>query len=106
VYGVLRVEKRAAAHIMAVISTLVGKAHEGRLKRQGQPELMQEMLISSEYADETVFTTTPSAITGTLVRALTSIGRMLGLRATDVNFLDADFWAADVEQSSPAPAGA
>jgi len=97
-YGVTVVETRPAARTGEVIATLFGMAHEGALTPQGQPKLMQAMVIGSEYADDTVFTTPPPNIAIPIAKALAPIGRLLGYRPTYPKYLEESFWAARVEQ--------
>lgn len=96
--GVTIVETRPAARIGEVISTLFGLAHEGALTPQGQPKLMQAMVIGSEYADDTVFTSPPPNIAIPIAKALAPIGRLLGYHPTYPRFAEEAFWRAHVEQ--------
>lgn len=97
-FGVIIVETRPAARIGEVISTLFGLAHEGALTPSGQPKMLQAMVTAAEYADDTVFTSPPPAITIPLAKAVAPIARRLGYRATYPRFADPAFWAAHVEQ--------
>ena len=97
-HGVAIVETRPAARIGEVIATLFGMAHEGLLTPQGQPKMMQAMVIGSEYADDTVFTSPPPSITIPMAKALAPIGRMLGHRPTYPKYSEESFWNAHVEQ--------
>ncbi len=97
-HGVATVETRPAARTGEVISTLFGMAHEGALTPQGQPKLMQAMVIGGEYADDTVFTSPPPNIAIPLAKALAPIGRLLGYRPTYPKYADKNFWSARVEQ--------
>lgn len=97
-HGVTVVETRPAARTGEVISTLFGLAHEGALTPQGQPKLWQAMVIGSEYADDTVFTTPPPNIAIPIAKALAPIGRLLGYRPTYPRFVEESYWGAHVEQ--------
>ena len=97
-FGVAIVETRPAARTSEVIATLFGMAHEGALTQSGQPKLLHAMVIASEYADDTVFTTPPPAITIPLAKLMAPIARRLGYRATDARYLGEPFWRAHVEQ--------
>lgn len=99
-YGVVIGETRPAARIGEVISTLFGMAHEGALTPQGQPKLMQAMVIGGEYADDTVFTNPPPNIAIPVARALAPIGRLLGYRPTYPKYAQETWWSARVEQPS------
>jgi mannose-6-phosphate isomerase-like protein (cupin superfamily) len=101
-YGVVIGETRPAARIGEVISTLFGMAHEGALTPQGQPKLMQAMVIGSEYADDTVFTNPPPKIAIPVARALAPIGRLLGYRPTYPKYAQESWWNARVEQPGEA----
>ena len=96
--GVAVVETRPAARTGEVVSTLFGMAHEGKLTPQGQPQLMQAMVIGSEYADDTVFTNPPPAIAIPIAKMLGPIGRLLGYRATYPKYSEESFWHTRVEQ--------
>lgn len=98
IHGVAIVETRPAARTGEIISTLFGMAHEGKLTPQGQPQLMHAMVIGSEYADDTVFTNPPPAITIPLAKILGPIGRLLGYRPTYPKYAEENFWSAHVEQ--------
>jgi mannose-6-phosphate isomerase-like protein (cupin superfamily) len=97
-FGAVIGETRPAARIGEVISTLFGMAHEGALTRQGQPKLMQAMVIGSEYADDTVFTSPPPSIAIPMAKALAPIGRLFGYRPSDPKYADEQWWNARVEQ--------
>jgi quercetin dioxygenase-like cupin family protein len=96
--GAVIAETRPAARTGEVISTLFGMAHEGLLTPQGQPRMMHAMVIGSEYADDTVFTSPPPSIAIPMAKMLAPISRMLGNRATNPKYADPSWWAAHVEQ--------
>jgi mannose-6-phosphate isomerase-like protein (cupin superfamily) len=97
-YGAVVVETRPAARTGEVIATLFAMAHEGKLTAQGQPKLMQAMVIGSEYADDTVFTSPPPSIAIPIAKALAPIGRFLGYRPTYSQYAEESYWSAHVEQ--------
>lgn len=97
-YGVTIVETRPAARTGEVIATLFGLAHEGALTPQGQPKLLQAMVIGSEYADDTVFINPPPSIAIPIAKLLAPLGRLLGYRATYPRFSEEAYWSAHVEQ--------
>jgi len=99
-HGVTIVETRPAARTGEVISTLFGLAHEGLLTSQGQPKLWQAMVIGSEYADDTVFTSPPPSIAIPIAKALAPIGLWLGYSPTYPRFSEEAYWSAHVEQPS------
>jgi quercetin dioxygenase-like cupin family protein len=96
--GALVVETRPAARIAAVLLTLFGMAHEGLLTPQGQPKLLHAMVVGSEYADDTVFTTPPPAIALPIARLMAPIARALGYRSVETKYFEETFWRAHVEQ--------
>lgn len=104
-HGVVIVETRPAARTGEVIFTLFGLAHEGALTPQGQPKLFQAMVIGSEYADDTVFTSPPPSVAIPVAKMLAPVGRLLGYRATYPRFVDEAFWNARVEQPVTGGAG-
>ncbi|MEM7537112.1 MAG: cupin domain-containing protein [Chloroflexota bacterium] len=97
-FGALIGETRPASRTAEVISTLFGMAHEGKLSAQGQPQLLHAMVIGAEFADDTVFTSPPPAITLPLARMLAPVGRLFGYQATYEQYRDEAFWLAHVEQ--------
>lgn len=97
-YGTVIVETRPAARTGLVIATLFAMAHEGKLTPQGQPQLMQAMVIGSEYADDTVFTNPPPAIALPLAKLLAPLGRLLGYRPTYPQYAEESYWRTRVEQ--------
>jgi mannose-6-phosphate isomerase-like protein (cupin superfamily) len=97
-HGVVLVETRPAARTGEVIATLFGMAHEGLLTPQGQPRMMQGMVIGGEYAEDTVFTAPPPSIAIPMAKALAPIGRLLGYRSSYARYLEDTFWDAHVEQ--------
>ncbi len=96
--GVAVVETRPAARIGDVISTLFALAHEGKLTPQGQPTLLHAMIIGSEYADDTVFTSPPPSITIPIAKLIAPLSRLLGYRSSYPEYLTDDYWSAHVEQ--------
>jgi quercetin dioxygenase-like cupin family protein len=102
--GVVIGETRPAARVGAVIATLFGLAHEGKLTPDGRPKLLQAMVIGSAYADDTVFTKPPPGIAIPVARLLAPIGRRLGYRPTYDRFLQEAWWDARVEQPPRAAA--
>ncbi len=92
------VETRPAARTGEVINTLFGMAHEGKLTQGGQPKFLHAMVIGSEYADDTVFTSPPPAITVPMAKALAPLARLLGYRATYAEYQEEAFWRTRVEQ--------
>ncbi len=96
--GVAIAETRPAARTGEVIATLFGMAHEGALTPQGQPRFLQAMVIGSEYADDTVFTSPPPSIAIPIARLLAPVGRWLGYRSTYPRYLEEAYWASRVEQ--------
>jgi hypothetical protein len=98
IYGVAVVETRPAARTGEVIATLFAMAHEGTLTPQGQPKLMQALVIGSEHADDTVFTTPPPSIAIPIAKTLAPLGRLLGYRPTYPHYAEQSYWDARVEQ--------
>lgn len=98
IHGVAVVETRPAARTGEVIATLFGLAHEGALTSQGQPKFLQAVVIGSEYADDTVFTSPPPRIAIPIAKALAPIARWLGYRATYSRYLEESYWGTRVEQ--------
>jgi quercetin dioxygenase-like cupin family protein len=101
-FGAMVVETHPAARIGEVIATLFGMAHEGLLTPQGQPKLLQAMVIGSEYADDTVMTSPPPAIAIPIAKALAPLSRLLGYRSSHARYTEESFWSAHVEQPARA----
>lgn len=97
-YGAVIVETRPAARTGEVIFTLFAMAHEGKLTPSGQPQFLHAMVIGSEYADDTVFTSPPPAVALTIARVLAPIARLLGYRATYPEYAQESYWRKRVEQ--------
>ncbi|GAB4148759.1 MAG: hypothetical protein Fur0021_08990 [Candidatus Promineifilaceae bacterium] len=98
VHGAVVVETQPAARTGEVIGTLFGMAHERKLTAGGQPKFLQALVIASEYASDTVFTTPPPGIALPIAKALAPIGRLVGYRPTYARYQDEAFWTARVEQ--------
>lgn len=96
--GAVIVETRPAARTGEVIATLFGMAHEGSLTSAGQPKFLHAMVIGSEYADDTVFTSPPPAIAIPVAKLMAPFARALGYRSNDPKYLQEEFWRAHVEQ--------
>ena len=97
-HGAVVVETRPAARTGEVIHTLFGMAHEGLITPPGQPKLLHAMVVASEYADDTVFTTPPPSIALPIARMLAPLARALGYRAVVPEYFEESFWRAHVEQ--------
>jgi quercetin dioxygenase-like cupin family protein len=97
-FGALIAETRPAARIGDVIATLFGLAHEGKVGPQGQPKFLQAVVMGSEYADDTVFTTPPPAIVLPMSNIFAPFARLLGYRSSYAEHLKESFWNARVEQ--------
>jgi quercetin dioxygenase-like cupin family protein len=96
--GAVLVETHPAARTGEVIATLFGMAHEGLLTASGQPRLLHAMVIGSEYADDTVFTSPPPSVAIPVARLIAPIARALGYRSVDSKYQNPLFWRAHVEQ--------
>jgi len=101
-YGALIGSTWPASNITPVLFTLFGMAHEGKLGPQGQPKFWHAMVIGEAFADNTVFTSPPPAVTLTLAKILGPIGRALGHQASDPAYEDPAFWEQTVNQPKPA----
>ena len=99
-FGAIVVETRPAAKIGRVIRTLFGLAHEGKVTLQGQPKFLQAMVIGSEFADNTIFTTLPPSIAIPIAKMIAPIARLAlaGYRVRYNRYEDDSFWIRNVEQ--------
>ena len=97
-HGVVVVETRPGARTGEVIATLFAMAHEGALTSKGQPKFLQAIVIGSEYADDTVFTSPPPRIAIPIAKALAPLARRLGYRSTYPEYLEERYWRKHVEQ--------
>lgn len=89
---------RPAAKTGEIIATLYGLAHDGELDSDGQPSPPQGLVMASETADDTVFTSPPPAVALPLAKALAPVARRFGYRATRDRYLSDEFWERHVEQ--------
>jgi quercetin dioxygenase-like cupin family protein len=92
------VVKKGTPHAFRCVGAACGAVIAGLLTPQGQPRMMHAMVIGSEYADDTVFTSPPPSIAIPMAKMLAPISRMLGNRATNPKYADPSWWAAHVEQ--------
>ena len=97
-FGASVVETRPAGKTAQVITTLFGLAHEGKLTLQGNPKFLQAMLIASEFASDTVFTSSFSSIAIPIAKMVAPIARVAGYRVCYDQYEDDSFWYAHVEQ--------
>jgi quercetin dioxygenase-like cupin family protein len=66
----------------AMLVTLFGLAHEGRVGRDGMPDLLQAAVIADEFSDVIRFVKPPAPVQRVLFGVLAPIGRRTGRRAT------------------------
>lgn len=92
------IETHPAGEIQAVLSTLFGLAHAGKLRANGQPGFWQGMVIAEAYGDDTIFTSPPPVVQKMMAMVFGPIGRLLGYRATYPEYEPAAFWIEHVEQ--------
>lgn len=98
-FGAIVVETRPAAKTGQVIRSLFGLAHEGKVTLQGQPKFLQAMVIGSEFADDTVFTTLPPpSIAIPIAKMIAPVARLAGYRVRYDRYEDDSFWTTHVEQ--------
>lgn len=92
------VETRPAGEIQDVIVTLSGLAHDGKLTPSGAPRFLQAIVMGSELADNTVFTSPPPFLQTVLSTVVAPIARRAGYRATYPKYLEPTYWTERVEQ--------
>lgn len=92
------IETHPAGELQAVLSTLFGLAHDGRLRADGQPGFWQGMVLAEAYGDDTVFTSPPPVLQKAMATVFGPIGRLLGYRATYPEYEPDGFWIEHVEQ--------
>ena len=89
---------RPAAQIKAVLLTLFGLAHEGKLSKKGKPQFWQAMAMVSELGDDTVFTSPPPVIQKVMGAVFGPVAKLLGHRAIHPEKLETSYWESKVEQ--------
>lgn len=92
------VEARPAGQIEAVLTTLFGLAHDGKVRTNGQPGFWQGMVLAEALADDTVFTSPPPVFQKALAAVFGPVGRHLGYRASYPEYETDSFWTEHVEQ--------
>lgn len=95
-------ELRPPGEVNAVIATLAGLAHDGKLSATGRPPFLQAIAMAAELAENTVFTSPPPALQRALATVFAPVARRAGYRATYPEYLEAAYWESRVEQP-PAP---
>jgi quercetin dioxygenase-like cupin family protein len=78
----LRGEEAVLRRFEAMLLTLFGLAHEGRVRKDGMPDLLQAAVIADEFSDVIRFVKPPRAIQRVLFGVLAPVGRRRGRRAT------------------------
>lgn len=81
-----------------LIMTQFGLTHEGKVDGDGQPGALQGMVMTAAFADDTVFTSPPPALTRPLSAVVAPVARALGYRATYPKYETTEFWEQHVEQ--------
>jgi mannose-6-phosphate isomerase-like protein (cupin superfamily) len=76
----------------AVVVTLFGLAHDGKVDDRGRPGVLRSMAMAEETLEETYFTGVPYGVQRALGRAFGPLARALGYRATEERYLDDAFW--------------
>ena len=71
----------------AMFATIFGLANAGRTNSSGMPGLLQLALLAREFRDVIVFTRPPRTIQAPLFAALSTIGRLRGLRGIYPKYL-------------------
>lgn len=83
---------RPASRITHVIATLFGLAHDGKLRADGSPRLLQAMVFAREMKDEIYLASPPYLIQRLMWTIMAPIGRLMGRRATYDRYLRKDYW--------------
>lgn len=89
---------RPAGQIKAVVLTLFGLAHEGKLSKKGAPQFWQAMAMASELGEDTVFTSPPPVIQKVMGAVFGPVAKLLGHRAIHPEKLENSYWKDKVEQ--------
>jgi hypothetical protein len=89
---------RPAGQLKAVVCTLFGLAHEGKLSKKGAPQFWQAMAMASELGDDTVFTSPPPVIQKVMGAVFGPVAKLLGHRAIHPEKLENSYWMDKVEQ--------
>ncbi len=78
----LRGEAETLRRFDDMLVTLVGQAHEGRVRRDGMPALLQAAVIADEFSDVIRFVKPPFPVQRVLFEVLAPLARRTGRRAT------------------------
>lgn len=90
----------------AVVATLFGLAHEGRVDEQGRPALLRAAAMAEATLDETYFTGAPYPVQRAFGATVGPLARRLGYEATEERYLEESFWRgrADADDDGRATA--
>lgn len=90
-------EIRPADALEATLRTLGGLAHDGKLRQNGTPGLLQAIVLVDAVGDGTVFTSMSASLQRYAAWVVAPLSRALGSHTSNVGYGDA-FWIAHVEQ--------
>jgi quercetin dioxygenase-like cupin family protein len=85
--ALVRFEMRPAARFEAMIRNAFGLAQDGKVNKQGMPNLLQLAVFAQEFADVIQFTRPPRVVQRILFGLLTPFARLLGYRASYPEYL-------------------
>lgn len=78
----------------AVVVTLFGLAHDGRVDEQGRPGALRAAAMAGATLDETYFTGAPYPVQRAFGATVGPLARVLGYEPTEDRYLDEGFWRA------------
>lgn len=90
-------EMRPADGLEATLTTLGGLAHDGKLRLNGSPGLLQTIVLADAVGDDIVFTSMSAGLQRSAARVIASLTQLFGSNAFDADYGDT-FWIAHVEQ--------
>jgi hypothetical protein len=80
--ALVRIEMRPAARFEAMIRNAFGLAQDGKVNKQGMPNLLQLALFPREFVDVMQFTQPPRIVQRMLFGLLTPLALLLGYRGS------------------------
>jgi hypothetical protein len=85
--ALVRVEIRPAARFEAFLKNAFGLAQDGKVNRQGMPNLLQLAVFAREFDDVIQFTHPPRVVQRLLFGLLVPLARLLGYRGSYPEYL-------------------
>jgi quercetin dioxygenase-like cupin family protein len=85
--ALVRTEMRPALRFEAMIRNAFGLAQDGKVNKQGMPNLLQLAVFAQEFSDVMQFTKPPQFVQGILFGLLSPIARLSGYQGSSPEYL-------------------